>query len=314
MVIGRTEAFRHIQVGKPAPSLLVEDLGGIDVKPSFVGKLTVLLFWRQGQSFSSEALRDLAGIAQEFRRKGVEVLAIADPTAEVAELIAFAKQQGFSLPFFIDTERRAQEAYGVIVYPSTGIIGKDGRLLFYLPSRNSNYKEIIGGKLEVLLGMMPEKEFEARLTRLGETFEGNGKKAQGHYKKGLSLFQKGKKEEASREFAQAIRLSPAFQDAHLQLGNVLLEMGDVRTALKEFQYVKDQNPLSPSAKLGIGIAYLRLGEQDKGIQLLEEAVSINPNPVRGYAELGKAYEAKGDMTKALYFYKQAIKKLLQGRK
>ncbi|MFQ5872247.1 MAG: tetratricopeptide repeat protein [Dehalococcoidia bacterium] len=310
----RTEAFRYVQVGDSTPPLLVEDVGGTEVKPSLSGKLTVLLFWRPGQSFSLAALRDLAEITQELQGKGVEFLTIADPTAKASDIAAVVKQQGFSLPFFVDRQRRAQEAYGLIVFPSTGIVGTDGRLLFYLPSRNSNYKEIIGGKLKVLLGLMQGKEFEAQLTRLGETFVENRQKARDHYRTGLAFSQAGQKEEAARELAQAINLSPEFLNAHLQLGYLLLETGDTQIALKEFRYVKERNPLSPSARIGIGIAYLRLGKRDKGIQLLEEAVSINPNPVRGYTELGKAYEAKGDMTRALYFYKRAIKKLLQGRK
>lgn len=310
---GEANAFRYVQVGQSAPHLLLEDLTGRAVKSSFAGKLIVLVFWKTGQSFSSQALGDLSDIAKELQRYEIEVYAISGPETTRDNMRAMAAKYPL-VRFFIDPGMQAHEAYGVIVLPSTGIVGKDGKLAFYHPSRNNNYKAIISGKLKVLLGLMAQDAFEAELIRLGETFTSSAQEAQNHYRAGLTFFHDGKQEKAVGEFTRAISIDPTMLEAYTQLGYVLLEMGNPKAAIEKFEHVKQHNPLSPAAGVGLGIAYLRVGEWDKGRRLLESAVAINPNPVQGYIELAKAYEAKGDLTKALYYYKRAVKKVLQGRK
>jgi len=311
---GRLEAFRNLQPGDPAPPLVVEDLNGDEVSPSLTGKLTVLLFWRAGQSRSLTTLKEMVQLAEEFERANVEILAIADGDAEIPELIALEKQQSFPFPLLIDRSKKSQERYGIIVFPSTGIIAEDGRLQYYQPDQPSNYGERIAGKLKVLLGAITEREFSALLNRVNATDGKDFTKAQDYFAAGMKWWDDGKREAAVGELTQAIALSPGFRKARLQLGYLLLELGDAKGALKEFRNVKDQSPHSPSADMGIGIAYLRLGESEVGIALLEKSINTNPNPVWGYAELGRAHEAAGDLERALFHYKRAISKLQQGRK
>lgn len=311
---GRAEAFRNVQVGDPAPPLLVEDLNGKEVTLAFTGKLTVLVFWKSGQAHSLAILEKLADLAGEFKGSEVEVVTIADWEAATPEIIDLVKQHGFPFPIFIDRSKRSQERYGIIVFPSTGIIAENGRLQYYQPGQPSNYSETIGGKLKVLLGMMSEQEYSALLSRLGATPGEDRKKARDHFTTAMKLWDDGSRREAISELTRAVALHPRYKKAQLQIGYLLLELGDTEGALKEFQHVKDQNPQSPSADMGIGIAYLHLGRSRLGITLLEKAVNINPDPVRGHAELGRAYEAEGDLGKALFHYKRAISKLLQGRK
>lgn len=312
--VSDARAFRYVKVGEPAPALVVDDLGGTEVKPSFFGRLTVVVFWKHDQPFSLAALQDLQALYRDLQGNGVEVLAVTEPSAGAGQIATVARDHALSFPFFIDRGRHASETYGVIVYPSTGIVARNGTLLYYQPSRNSNYKEIIEGNLKVALGLMSEQALTQALARMGEPFGEDREKALVRNREGLALFEAGKTEEAARALAEAVHLYPEYQDAHVHLGYVLLESGEVRSALKEFESVRQQNPLSPQARIGIGVAHLRLGEVDKGIGLLEEAVSLNPDPVRGYAELGRAYETKGDLAKALYCYRRAVQKLLQGRK
>jgi Flp pilus assembly protein TadD/peroxiredoxin len=310
----RAEAFRNVEVGDPAPPLLVEDLNGKKVNLAFTGKLTVLLFWKSEQAGSLAILEKLADLAGEFKGSKVEVVTIADGEAETPELLDLVKQQSFPFPVFIDRSKRSQERYGIIVFPSTGIIAENGRLQYYQPGQPGNYSETIGGKLKVLLGTMTEQQYSALLRLRGATSGEDRKKAQDHFAKGMRSWEDGNRREAISELTQAVALHPRYKKAQLQLGYLLLEVGDKEGALNEFQHVKGQNPHSPSADMGIGIVYLHLGESALGITLLEKAVNINPDPVRGHAELGKAYEAEGDLGKALFHYKRAISKLLQGRK
>ena len=139
-------AFRYIDVGDKAPLPILTDLNSQDATLNFQQKVGVLMFWRKGQpkQFSVQALKDLQAIYQELKGKGVEVAAIAEPGILPEEVEALRDEHGLTYPLFVDLDGKAQEEYGVIVFPSTGVIDEKGVLRFYQPSRNFHYPEIIG--------------------------------------------------------------------------------------------------------------------------------------------------------------------------
>lgn len=307
-------AFRSVSMGSAVPPALVQDLDGKEIRLAFAQRLVVILFWRPNQPFSIDALKDLEQIGKEFAQRRIEVLAIAEGGHPATSIGGTVKNLGLSFPSYVDAQRKTEEAYGVIVFPSTGIIGPDGRLKFYLPSRNSNYREILQGRLRVELGLVSEKEFERRMKQIGEELGGERFEAEEHLKVGLRLSRQGRSKEALQELRQAVALDPELIDAHLALGYAYLDSAEMGVARKEFERVLKRHPASPGARLGMGIAAVRLGELDKGIEILKEAVQINPDPVQGYYELGNAYEKKGDLKEAMHAYKWAVRKLLQGRR
>lgn len=311
---GPAPAFRSVLVGSAAPAVSVRDLAGREVKLAFGGRPVVLLFWRTNQPFSLRALKDLEEIKKEFSPRGVEVIALTEGGASPASARDSIKKLGLSYPVYHDAQRAVEEKFGVIVFPSTGIVGADGRLKFYLPSRNSNYRQILQARLRLELGLMDEKAFEQRMKRLGEELGGERVKAQDHLKAGLRLSRQGKPKEALVEFKQALSLDAELVDAHLAMGYAYLDLQEPRVAQNEFEQVLKQHPASPGGRLGLGISVARLGDLDKGIAILEDAVQINPDPVQGYYELGRAYEKKGDLRQAMHAYKWAVRKLLQGRR
>lgn len=307
-------AFRSVAVGSPARPMSVRTLEGKVATLSSRERLTVIVFWRENQSFSRRALRDLEQIREEFDKKEVGIFAIAEGSISLASVKRTVKNLGLSYPVYLDSDHKAEENYGVIIFPSTGIIGPDGRLKFYLPSRNSNYREIIRGRLQVELGLTSEREFQQRIQKIGEEMGDERVRADEHLKIGLRLVRRGNFTEAVQEFNQAIDLDPGLADAHLALGYAYLDTGETEQAQKEFEWVLQRRPLSPGARVGVGISKVRLGRLDEGIETLKKAVGLNPDPVLGYYELGMAYEKKGDLEQALHAYKWAVRKLLQGRR
>lgn len=307
-------AFRSVAPGKVVPRAVVRDLGGRDVRLPPSQKLTILAFWRPNQPFSVEALRDLEELGKEFRDRKIEIIAVAESGSTRQIVEKAGRELALSYSLYTDTERKASEAYGVIVYPSTGIIGADRRLKFYLPSRNSNYKDILRGRIRVELGELTEKEFLQRMQQLGEEMGGERAKAEEHLKAGLILSRQGKGRQAVQEFRQALDLDRDLIDAHLAIGYAYLDTGEIEGARKEFTWVLERHPASPGARVGVGIAEIRMGRLDHGIEILEKAVGLNPDPVQGYYELGQAYEKKGNTKEALHAYKWAVRKLLQGRR
>jgi tetratricopeptide (TPR) repeat protein len=307
-------AFRSLTVGSMMPAATVKDLSGRDVNLVFGRRPVVLFFWRAGQSFSLEALKDLEQVKRQFTQQGVEVFAIEEGRAPAPAVREAVKNLALSYPVYLDVERKVEERIGVIVFPSTGIVGTGGQLTFYLPSRNSNYRQIIQERLRVELGLISETEFNRQMRQIGEELGSDRVRAEDHLKTGLRLSRQGKPKEALPEFEQALSLDRELISAHTALGFTYLELQQPKAAQQEFELVLKRYSASPAARMGLGIAAVRLGEIDRGIEMLQEAVQINPDPVQGYFELGQAYEKKGNLKEALHAYKWAVNKLLQGRR
>jgi hypothetical protein len=306
--------FRSVQIGTAMPPAGVKDLEGRSVDLTFKARASLIFFWRAGQEFSLDGLQNLEEIKRDFAGKGVEILAIAEGGTTTAAAQAVVKRLGLSYRVYIDAEHKFEEKVGVIVFPSTGIVAPGGRLKFYLPSRNSNYGQIIRSRLSVELGLTDEKEFDRKMKQIGEELGGERAKAQDHFKAGIRLSREGNAGNALIELKQALALDPDLTDARLAIGFAYLDLQEARRAQTEFEAVLKQHPASPGARLGLGIAAARLGELDKGIEMMKEAIQINPDPVQGYYELGRAYEKKGDLKQAMHSYKWAVRKLLQGRR
>ncbi|MBI4522570.1 MAG: tetratricopeptide repeat protein [Deltaproteobacteria bacterium] len=308
-----SHAFRSVPVGSPLPATTVKDLNGREVNLAFGPRPVVLYFWRPNQEFSLDGLKDLEQIKNDFSKNGVEILAVAEGGTTASDAQASIKKLRLSYPVYLDAERKIEEKIGIIVFPSTGIV-RGGQLRFYLPSRNSNYRQIIQARLRVDLDLLSEKDFEQQMKQIGEELGGEQTRAQDHFKTGVRLSRQGKAKDALAELNQALSLDPQLIDAHLTLGYAYLDLEDPHNAQREFELVLKRHTASPGAKLGLGISAARLGDLDKGIEILQAAVQINPDPVQGYYELGKAYEKKGNLKEAMHAYKWAVRKLLQGRR
>lgn len=305
-------AFRYVKVGSAAPALAVEPLHGAPVQLPEAGRLTVLVFWRPGQQLSEDALTDLARVASRLKARSVDVVAVMESGGDRTQ----SQDRATRLPlrFVLDGDGRLAEAYGVIVFPSTAVIGADGRLRHYVPSRTTDYRALIDAHVRHASGEMSDADHARRTGGLGERQASAGDVVHAALARGTALARQGRYVEARPPLVEAVTRAPEHLEAQLQLAHVELELGEAAEALRRFELVLARSPGLPAARLGRGIARLRLGHIDEGIRLIEEAVVLNPEPVRGHRELARAYEGKGDLARALEHYRWAYQKLLQGRK
>lgn len=310
---GAPRAFRAAEVGKPAPGLRLVPPTGTRVPFPPNGDRAVVLFWRPDQELSRLALADFDALAAVYGKRGITFWAIGVAGTTRVEAEQTARALNLTLPVHLDEEKRAEEAYGIVVLPSTGMIGSDGTLQYYLPSRNSNYRALVEARVQLALGDVNGAGYIARLRQLGEAVE-DLDRARDHIKTGGRMLRMGRASDAIRELEAAIAMQPDLLDAHLELGYARLGSGDFPGARTAFERVLRVNPRSPRGRLGLGIALTRSGRRTEGIALLKEAVQLNPDPVLGYYALGEAYEADGDLQAALHHYRWAVQKAIQGRR
>ena len=117
------------EVGNSAPELKLETI--TEAKPvklsDYAGKVVVLDFWATWCGPCMEALPKLAKIQGEYGDK-IQILAIS--SEEKGLLQKFMATNRLPLKFVRDPFTLTTEKFGVTAYPTTFVIGKDGKIVW----------------------------------------------------------------------------------------------------------------------------------------------------------------------------------------
>jgi type IV pilus biogenesis/stability protein PilW len=123
-----------------------------------------------------------------------------------------------------------------------------------------------------------------------------------HLGRGLTLeYGFGKLKEAEAEYRLAIKLKPAYSEAHNNLGQLLARTGRYDESLAEF----DEALASPFyrepwvARCNKGQALYRMGRRDEGYREFRTCLTIAPRYCAGRRELGRIRLEEGKLKEAL---------------
>ena len=94
--------------------------------------------------------------------------------------------------------------------------------------------------------------------------------------RGWTFLQAGDLKNAAREFAAALRTTPAFYSAEIGLGYVELARRDPKAALAHFDRALERQAADPSALVGRGEAYLALNREAEALAAFEAARAADP--------------------------------------
>jgi len=121
---------QHPLVGKPAPDFTLETVDGGKVKLSDLkNKVVVIDFWATWCGPCRLAFPHLQEVANNkaLADKGLKVLAI-DVEEEKPGVEAFVKQAKYTLTVPLDTDAKVFGAYQGAVFPTTLVVGRDGKV------------------------------------------------------------------------------------------------------------------------------------------------------------------------------------------
>jgi protein O-mannosyl-transferase len=123
---------------------------------------------------------------------------------------------------------------------------------------------------------------------------------EGHYNLALAQYLNGKREQALRNFEEAVRLRPQYENARNNLGLLLLEVGDARGATNVLAGLLRLNPAHEAGLLAMGRALVQLGDEVQAKGYFELARSAEAR-----VELGKVLEKGGRTNEAQIQFREA---------
>lgn len=140
------------------------------------------------------------------------------------------------------------------------------------------------------------------------------KKADAHYKLGISFFIKEQLQEASIEFQKAIKLNPQHHESYHLLGYISTKFKKYDDAISYYKRAISIDPDYSGAMNNLGVAYLEIENWDEAITYFKMALR-NPlyeTPEKAYSNMGYAYYRKGDYPSAVNAIKEAIVRYPEG--
>jgi serine/threonine-protein kinase len=109
-----------------------------------------------------------------------------------------------------------------------------------------------------------------------------------------------------RELRKAIDLDPGYAPAHYNLGIALGEKKHLEEAIKEFRTVIDLDPKFPKAHYNLGTSLSKKNQLVEAIREYRTAVDLDPKYVKAYYNLGVALHDNKQMDEAIRVYRKVI--------
>jgi tetratricopeptide (TPR) repeat protein len=109
---------------------------------------------------------------------------------------------------------------------------------------------------------------------------------------GLALAKQGRPKEAISHYSEALRINPAWAEAHNILGNALARQGNLRRAVSHYSEALRINPAMAEAHNNLGLALQMLGRVEEAVPHFREALRIKPDYPHARHNLGTALAAR----------------------
>jgi protein O-mannosyl-transferase len=123
---------------------------------------------------------------------------------------------------------------------------------------------------------------------------------------GVLLLERGEKAEAVALCRKALEFKPDFAEARNNLGNALFAEGEKEQAMVEFQKALQIDPGDQKACYNLGNAFFELGKNEEAIAQYRKAVQLKPDYAEALGNLGVALFARGNREEAMALYRQAL--------
>jgi tetratricopeptide (TPR) repeat protein len=306
-------ALGHLKQGDRVPNFEIRTIDGKHISlDEQKGRITVLVFWKQNDAKSCNMLTDLSRINQELQGKGVTFLAINGDSASDRQIRELAVSEKLTCLFASDPELTAYDRLGIVVLPTTLVIGPDAKLAFIQDLYSRNFLAQTTAYIRFLLGEITQSQLDAELDPGTPVKVSPARiKAERYANFARVLLDIKEKEKAREALEKAVEADPTFPEPHLLLAGLCLEDKEVRKAGTELEQALQLNPCPKEGKLLQGLTYADQGEDGLALAVLQDLVENNPEPPpEAYYEMGKIYEKQNKISEALAAYGMALELLL----
>ena len=127
-----------------------------------------------------------------------------------------------------------------------------------------------------------------------------------HNNLGAALYLKGRVNEATVHFIEALRIVPDYNEALINLRVSLGVNDSIDQAIERLEKLSKIFRENSGLYYNLGVLYMQKGELNKSIEKYQRALSYHPKFAQAQFDMAFTYSIKGEYEKALASYKKTI--------
>jgi tetratricopeptide (TPR) repeat protein len=209
----------------------------------------IVVFFRTGQEFSSDALKAMAECEKEFEAKPVNWVAIVSDTEPLDEVRQLVADAGVHMPVLVDVGDAFYGRLEIRLHPYTVIFDKDRRVAVREPFHKIGYCDRIKAQIRFVLKEITAEDVAKLENPEKGTFRIPGGVAKRHLNYGRLLLEQKKWEKAIEQAEKALVEGP-LAPAYTLRGNALVGQGKCADAIVQFDQALKLDPADTAAKEG----------------------------------------------------------------
>lgn len=302
--------LRNVKRGEPIPAFKLPTLeGSIADSESMKGSVVVVVCLSAEQRRSEMAMMDSAAAVKELASPDVKLIHVTADVVQRSYFEKFRRDRDIAATLAFDPDRAMYGKLGLIVFPTTVIIGKDGKVAEVISLHNPDYKNTLTAYLQHVLGTITDEQLKARLAEHASDDATPKSLASAHRALARSMRQKGQLESAKAELNKAHEQDAANDEVVLDIADLDMAMGNFNEAEAMIAGVLAKQPDHRRAKQLKGVSLFHRGKLEEARVVLEEALSLNPSPEVAHYYLGQISEQQGKSDEAMKHYKEALRRV-----
>ncbi len=307
----RADELRNVKRGEPMPAYKLATIDGTSVdSEAYKGSVLVMVYLSAEQRSSELAAMDSRTVVAQFSTDPVKLVHVTADIVQKAYFQRFRQERALDAPLALDADRGLYGKLGLIVFPTTVIVNREGKLAHVISIHSPDYTHVLDSYIRHALGAINDEQLQERLKARAST-EGSPKSlASSHRAVARLMREKGRLDAAKTELTKAREQDPANPEILLDLADLDMAMTNLDEAEKLTQTVLETHAEHRRAKQIKGIILYRRNKLPEAEAALLESLNLNPDPARVHYYLGKIYEQQGQSAKALEHYREALQRFL----
>lgn len=300
--------LRNVKRGEPVPACKLAALDGTVIDGNAMkGSVVVYVCLSAEQKRSELAAAESQQVMSDFADQPVRLVHVTADVVQKAYFETLRKEKGISAALAFDADRVFYGQLGLIAFPTTIIVNKEGKLDNVISLHGSDYKTLLDAHIKHALGKISDKELDALLTAKPAEHSSPKSAASAHRSLARLMREKGELEQAKGELTKGLALDQENREIMLDLADLDVVTGDYDGADAMLEKVLQAQPDHRRAKQIKGTCLFKRGKLDDAQAVLEDALSLNPSPELCHYYLGQIFEQKGQKDQALQHYHEALK-------
>lgn len=300
--------LRNVKRGEVVPACKLAALDGSVVdSEAMKGSVIVYVCLSAEQKRSEAAAIDSQAVVAAMNGEPVKLVHV---TADVVQRAYFEKlrqDKNITASLAFDADRAFYAKLGLIAFPTTVIVNKDGKLDNAISLHGNDYKTLLDAHIRHALGKIDDKQLQEMLTAKPAEKSSPKSAASAHRSLARLMREKGQLDQAKAELKKGLELNADDREAMLDLAELSIITGDFDEADAMTDKVLAAQADHRRAKQIRGATLFKRGKLDDAEKVLTEALSLNPNPELCHFYLGEICEQRGQKDQAIEHYREALK-------